>query len=121
MNRVPVKWVRDRAKSAYTKDACCYICGTTEDLDLHHTNSIAVLLENYIMKNGIVIHSDEDIIEIRDDFIAKHHDEIYKKVYTLCKKHHKKLHSLFGKAPLLQTATKQENWIEKQKAKYVAT
>ena len=33
MNRVPVKWVRDRAKSAYTKDDCCYICGTTEDLD----------------------------------------------------------------------------------------
>ena len=79
----------------------------------------ATMANSTVKPNQVFKHYKGNYYQIVD--IAKHHDEIYKKVYTLCKKHHKKLHSLFGKAPLLQTATKQENWIEKQKAKYVAT
>lgn len=115
--RIPVKWVRDRAKSAYEKKGVCHICGSTTDLELHHTNSLTLLLEKWAKDNGHDISTDEAIIAIRDTFIDAHHSEIYDMVFTLCAKHHQKLHGIFGKAPPLHTSDKQNRWIEKQKAK----
>ena len=116
--RLAVKHVRDRAKSAYEKGTSCYICGTTEDLELHHTHSITVLLKNCAQDKGYNIDTDEGVIAVRDEFIECYHKEIYDDVYTLCNKHHLSLHSIYGKSPPLQTASKQGSWIEKQKAKY---
>lgn len=116
-NRIPVKWVRDKAKAAYDKKDTCYICGTGVDLELHHTHSITVLLENWAHKNGYNISTDEGILAVRDLFIEEHRKEIYDDVYTLCNKHHVKLHSVYGKKPELHTADKQTRWIEVQKAK----
>ena len=116
--RLAVKHVRDRAKSAYEKGTSCYICGTTEDLELHHTHSITVLLKNWAQDKGYNIDTDEGVIAVRDEFIECYHKEIYDDVYTLCNKHHLSLHSIYGKSPPLQTASKQGSWIEKQKAKY---
>lgn len=116
--RLAVKHVRDRAKSAYEKGTNCYICATTEDLELHHTHSITVLLKNWATNKGYDIDTDEGILAVRDEFIEEHHKEIYDDVYTLCNRHHLALHSIYGKSPPLSTAGKQGNWIEKQKAKY---
>lgn len=116
-NRIPVKWVRDKAKAAYQKKDSCHICGTSSDLELHHLHSITVLLQTWASKNNYDISTDEGILEVRDEFIEQHHTEIYDMVYTLCNKHHVALHSVYGKAPSPNSVDKQRNWIEKQKAK----
>ena len=119
--RIAVKWIRDRAKAAYTKQDCCYVCGTQQDLELHHVYSITRLLERWAHHNGIQVDTDEQVLEIRDRFIAEHHREIYELVYTLCNKHHVQLHGVYGKKPQFGTETKQSVWIERQKAKYSNT
>ncbi len=116
-NRIPVKWVRDKAKSAYEKKSECHICGITEDLELHHTRSITTLLENWAKANNYDISTDEGILAVRDEFIAQHHKEIYEDVFTLCNKHHVMLHGVYGKKPALYTTDKQVRWIEIQKNK----
>lgn len=116
-NRIPVKWVRDKAKHAYEKDDHCYICSTTEDLELHHTRSITTLLENWAAANNYDISTDEGILAVRDEFIEQHKKEIYEDVFTLCNKDHVRLHSIYGKKPPLSTADKQSRWIELQKQK----
>lgn len=115
--RVPVKWIRDKAKAAYEKTTECYICGTEEDLELHHLYSISDLLEKWCNKKGYTLETDEDIINVRDEFIAEHHDNLYKDVYTLCNTHHVRLHSIYGKSPRPETAQRQAAWIQAQKDK----
>lgn len=116
-NRIPVKWVRDKAKAAYDKKDYCYICNCNTDLELHHTRSITILLENWANKNHYDISSDEGILAVRDEFIEEHRKEIYDDVYTLCNRHHVMLHGIYGKKPALHTADKQSVWIERQKAR----
>lgn len=116
-NRIPVKWVRDKAKAAYDKKDTCYICGVGIDLELHHTRSITILLEKWAQAKGYDISTDDGILAVRDQFIAEHNKEIYQDVFTLCNRHHVKLHSVYGKKPALATADKQARWIEVQKAK----
>jgi len=116
-NRIPVKWVRDKAKAAYDKKDICHICGTSDDLELHHTHSITTLLVNWADKNSYDISTDDGILAVRDEFIEAHRKEIYDDVYTLCNKHHVMLHGIYGKKPELHSANKQVRWIEKQVAK----
>ena len=116
--RDPIKWVRDGAKAAYIKQPHCFICGSTDALELHHTHGLTNLFEKWVKENNISIESDEDVIEVRDDFINQHHGEIYTEVYTLCLKHHQLLHSIYGKSPELHTAKKQSVWIQKQRDKF---
>lgn len=116
-NRIPVKWVRDKAKAAYDKKDYCYICACQNDLELHHTHSITILLEEWATRNSHDISTDEGILAVRDDFIEQHHKEIYDDVYTLCNRHHVMLHGVYGKKPPTHTADKQTRWIEKQKAR----
>ena len=118
-NRIAVKWIRDKAKAAYQKQDTCHICGTKEDLELHHVYSITRLLERWAHHNGYDVSTDDGILAVRDEFIAEHHRELYDLVYTLCNKHHIQLHGIYGKKPPLGSETKQSNWIEKQKAKYL--
>ena len=115
--RIPVKWIRDRAKAAYEKQDHCYICGTDADLELHHLHSVTLLLEKWTREKGYDVSTDEGILAVRDEFIADHKPELYEMVYTLCNPHHVKLHSIYGKAPKPETVPKQERWIEVQKAK----
>lgn len=116
-NRIPVKWVRDKAKAAYDKKDFCYICNTCNDLELHHTHSITLLLDNWATKNKHDISTDDGILAVRDEFIAAYHKEIYEDVFTLCNRHHVKLHGIYGKKPPAHTADKQVRWIELQKQK----
>lgn len=117
--RIAVKHVRDKAKGAYDKQDTCHICGSNQDLELHHTHSLTLLLEKWAAETGHDISTDEEVIAIRDEFIEAHRSEIYEEVFTLCNKHHVQLHSIYGKAPPLSSASKQNGWIEKQKAKFL--
>ena len=117
-NRIAIKWVRDRAKAAYDKKEFCCICSTQADLELHHTHSLTVLLNNWANKSGYDISTDDGILAVRDQFIEVHHKEIYEDVYTLCNRHHVSLHGVYGKTPSLISASKQGNWIEEQKVKF---
>ena len=116
--RLAVKHVRDKAKSAYEKQDHCYICGTAEDLELHHFHSVTLMLEAWARRKGYDITTDEGILAVREEFIAEHTVELYEKVRTLCNKHHVALHKVYGKAPALGTETKQERWVEIQKSKF---
>lgn len=118
--RIPVKWVRDRAKAAYDKKSECYICDTNKDLELHHLHSITILLEMWADRKGYDISTDEGILAVRDEFIAEHNTELYEKVYTLCNPHHVALHAIYGKAPQTGSEPKQQRWIELQRQKHVS-
>jgi hypothetical protein len=117
--RIPVKWIRDRAKAAYDKKDCCFICATTQELELHHTHSVTLLLERWVNIKGYDISTDEGILAVRDEFIDDHRKELYDDVFTLCNKHHVALHAIYGKAPALNSALKQITWIDRQRAKYL--
>lgn len=117
--RIPVKWVRDRAKAAYEKQSHCCICDTTVDLELHHLHSVTILLEKWAERKGYDISTDDGILAVRDEFIAEHHDELYVQVYTLCNPHHVALHGVYGKAPKPGSEPKQARWIEIQREKFL--
>lgn len=110
-NRDAIKYIRDKAKSAYEKEDRCEICGSTENLELHHFISLTNLLNRW----GPFKDKDE-VVAIRDSFIEKHHKELYEDVTTLCKEHHMMLHSLFGKTPT--NAKAQRRWIDGRKLAY---
>lgn len=116
--RVPVKWIRDKAKKAYEKTDSCYICNTNMKLELHHLNSIASLLEKWCLRKGYPIDTDEQVIAIRDEFIELHREELFDLVVTLCNKHHVNLHTLFGKVILPGSAGRQKMWLDKQRDKH---
>ena len=116
--RIPVKYVRDKAKAAYDKKSECNICGSTEDLELHHFNSITLLLENWAVAKRYDISTDDGILAVRDEFITDHNEELYAQVRTLCNKHHVALHRVFGKAPPLNSTARQERWVGIQKDKF---
>lgn len=113
--RVAVKWIRDRAKSAYEKTDHCFICGGNVDLELHHLASINYLLETWAKKLGYDITTDAGVLAIRDEFIAQHHRELYTDVYTLCNRHHVELHGVYGKSPLPHTVPLQQRWLERRR------
>ena len=117
--RIPVKWVRDRAKAAYEKKSECFICGTGHELELHHLHSVTILLDKWAKARGYDISTDEGIVAVRDEFIDTHRVELYDQVYTLCNRHHVALHAVYGKAPRPGSEPKQAHWIEAQRAKHL--
>ena len=118
LKRDLVKYVRDKAKSKYKKEAECYICGSTENLDFHHFYGLTELLEWWMKERGVVIETEEEILHLREIFIKENEDQVYNQAVTLCHMHHRKLHNIYGKRPKLITAKKQENWVEIQRKKY---
>lgn len=118
LKRDLVKYVRDKAKSKYKKATECHICGSTENLDFHHFYGLTELLESWMKENEITVETEEDILRLRELFIAEKQDEIYNHAVTLCHQHHLRLHGIYGKRPKLITARKQKNWVDIQREKY---
>ena len=118
LKRDLVKYVRDKAKSGYQKETQCYICGDTERLEFHHFYGMTELLETWLKAHKITINSAEEIMRVRETFIDEHPKEIYDEAATLCKSHHMRLHSIYGKRAKLVTAPKQKRWVDKQRIKY---
>ena len=119
LTRDAVKFIRDGAKSRYNKGSECEICGSTENLDFHHYYSLAQLLDRWCTKNGITLNTDEEVLAIRERFIAEHEYELFEATVTLCHYHHHNcLHKIYAKSPGLGTAKKQMNWVRIQKEKH---
>jgi len=118
LKRDLVKYVRDKAKAKYNKDTQCFICGDTEHLDFHHFYGMTELLTGWLERNKITITSADEIMDVREEFIEEYTNEIYNEAATLCKTHHIRLHSIYGKRPKLVTALKQKRWVQKQRDKY---
>ena len=112
-----VKYVRDKAKSQYKKGSECYICGKTDELDFHHFYGLTELLETWLNTKNIIIENEQDILDIREQFIDENREKVYTKTVTLCHQHHLRLHSIYGKRPKLIHAEKQERWVEKMRTK----
>lgn len=118
LKRLEVKYVRDRAKSRYERGDSCEMCGSTEKVQFHHYHTVDLLWNKWKKANGIIITDVDDILAVRDDFIADHEYELYSAVVTLCFEcHNNKLHSVYGQKPLLSTAPKQARWVRKQAIK----
>lgn len=117
--RVATKHIRDGIKSNYKKDCKCAICGTENDLELHHYTTVSLLLQDYASKRDIAIDTDEQVLAMREQFYEDHWKELVDDTVTLCNCHHKMLHKVYGKAPLLHTASKQPMWVMKQKEKFL--
>jgi len=114
LKRDCVKYVRDKAKARYKKGTNCFICGDTANLDFHHFYSLTPLLNLWIAKNRL---DPNDVVDFREQFIEEHYRELYKEAVTLCRQHHQKLHSIYGKFPNLGTAVKQRRWVKIQRDK----
>jgi hypothetical protein len=115
LKRLPVKYIRDLAKSDYEKEAECYICDSPDELEFHHYYSVSELYKKWLKKNKL---KSEDVMDHREAFIEEHHQEMYEHTVTLCSFHHnERLHQIYGRNPTLGTAKKQMRWVEKQRVK----
>ena len=119
--RLPVKWIRDMNKSRYQKGDTCAICGTKEEIEFHHFNSLTLLLEKWLKLKGITIESDDDVLSIREQFSNEHKRELFGEVVDLCKAHHTRLHDIYGITPKLHTDEKQKRWVGIQAEKHGLT
>lgn len=117
--RVATKHIRDGIKSNYCKASECAICGTENELELHHYTTVSLLLQKYANERDIALDTDEEVLAMRDTFYEVHWKELVTDTVTLCNMHHKVLHKTYGKAPLLHTASKQPKWVEKQRIKFL--
>jgi len=119
LKRLPVKFVRDYIKKDYKLKDCCFICGSTQNLELHHLYSVSELFNQWCVKNKIqTIKDDEHIKTLRVQFaqdcaVDLSHDNLY----TLCKEHHVRLHNIYGQSYANHIASKVKAWIYLQKEK----
>lgn len=116
--RVATKHIRDGIKSNYKKKCNCEICGTDQELELHHYITVSLLLKKYAHENSISIDTDEDVLAMREQFYQRHWHELVEYTVTLCAFHHKLLHKIYGREPVLTSAVKQERWVVKQAEKF---
>lgn len=118
LKRTVYKYARDGIKSNYVKAECCCICGTSEDLELHHPHTFSLLFDNYCRDEGISVTTADEVMAMRDGFYSKYWNELVVDVLTLCNTHHKALHKIYGVQPPLSTASKQKQWVQRLKEKH---
>jgi len=68
LKRLPVKYIRDYIKKDYKYDSSCYICNSTEQLELHHLYSVSDLWTSWIEKNNISEITLDTILVLRVQF-----------------------------------------------------
>ena len=119
LRRPQVKWVRDGMKSKYKEREPCFICGTTENIELHHIYSVSELWNTWVRENNIVIECDADVIANRKQFEADNEQYLNNdNLYSLCKTHHIKLHQVYGKSYSNYMGERVLAWVHKQREKY---
>jgi len=120
LKRELVKYVRDFIKKDYKLRDCCYICGSTCKLELHHLYSVSELFTKWCVANNIKsITTEEQILELRvrfaEDCAASLNNS---NLFTLCSDHHKRLHNLYGQTYPNFMAVKIKTWLDIQKDKH---
>jgi hypothetical protein len=118
-NREHVKIVRDGMKSKYKSREPCYICGSSENIELHHIYSVAELWNTWVKVNKIVIEANAEVVSLRRIFEAENAEKLSNdNLFSLCKNHHARLHQLYGKSYSNYMGDKVRLWIEKQRIKH---
>lgn len=119
LKRLPLKYIRDYIKKDYKLRDCCYICNTVDNLELHHLYSVSELFNAWCVKQGIKsITTEEQILEYRASFALDCEESLsHVNLFTLCGKHHKQLHNIYGQRYSNNMAPKIKNWLELQKVK----
>lgn len=119
LKRELVKYIRDYIKKDYKLRDCCYICGETNKLELHHLYSVSELFNLWCTKNKIRnIDTEDQIKQLRVVFSQDCAEQLSNdNLFTLCDVHHKRLHNLYGQTYSNHIVPKIKNWIELQKAK----
>ena len=120
LKRLPVKYIRDFIKKEYKLRDCCYICGSLEQLELHHIYSVSELFSVWCSANNVKnIDTLEQILDIRTRFAEDVSDKLsHDNLFTLCSEHHKRLHNLYGQTYPNYMAPKIKTWISIQKEKH---
>lgn len=117
--RLPVKHVRDGMKSKYKEREPCFICGTTENIELHHIYSVSELWNTWIRNNKITISCDDDVISNRKQFEIDNEQFLNNdNLYSLCKPHHMKLHQIYGKSYSNYMGERVKKWLHNQRDKH---
>lgn len=120
LRRIPIKYIRDYIKKDYKLRDECFVCRSTDKLELHHMYSISQLFESWCIKNNIKdIDSANDIKDLRVRFYKDEFNRLSNEnLYTLCKTHHERLHNIYGQRYSNSMAPKIINWLMIQKEKH---
>lgn len=119
LKREHVKYIRDYIKKDYKLRDCCYICGSINELELHHLYSVSELFRLWCQKNSIPeITTVEEITWHRVVFAQDYAEELsHNNLLTLCGFHHKRLHNLYGQTYANNMVPKIKKWLDIQKEK----
>jgi len=120
LKREPVKYIRDLIKREYIKDTKCYICGSTESLELHHLYSLSQLFNNWLEEHKIrSIETVEEIKKLRIKFQQDNKENLANKnLLTLCSTHHSRLHTIYGQRYDNFMVPKIKKWVNLQREKF---
>ena len=122
LKRLEVKYIRDYIKRKYKARTSCYICGGSENLELHHIMTVSELWEDYKKNNSIVIQDAQHIMSLREDFANTYASELSNdNLFTLCKKHHVMLHDIYGQSYVNKMVPKILRWLDRQRDKHGTT
>lgn len=119
LKRELVKYIRDFIKKDYVGQDSCYICGGKDKLELHHLYGLSELFNTWCEKNAISdITSAEEITKLRVRFAEDLKDKLSNDyLYTLCKQHHTRLHSIYGQRYSNSKTPKILRWLDIQRDK----
>lgn len=120
LKRYDIKYIRDYMKKSYKAREACFVCGSTEKLELHHLYCVSELFEQWRLKNGVrPVTTVEEMKDIRVRFAEDYAEFLGNdQLYTLCKTHHMDLHSIYGKSYAPSLANKVKNWLEIKREKH---
>jgi len=114
------KFVRAKAKTQYhkyKKDEC-WVCGSSENLELHHVYPLSDIIHDWLREHNIKNPSND--VELREELLNDVADKVYNptNLITLCKTHHRNVHTLFGQTYGGKMAEKVNKYLTKQKEKF---
>lgn len=123
LKRFPIKYIRDYIKKDYKLKDECFICGTTNTLELHHLYSVSELFSKWCISKKIKSIESVDLInKLRVEFSEDEKDLLSNKnLFTLCKNHHIRLHTIYGQTYANHLVPKIKNWLLVQREKHGRT
>ena len=123
LKRFPIKYIRDFIKKDYKLKDECFVCGTTDALELHHLYSVSELFSKWCLSKKIKsIDSVELINKLRVEFASDEKDLLSNKnLFTLCKNHHIRLHTIYGQTYANHLVPKIKNCLLVQREKHGRT
>lgn len=107
-------------KKHYKARECCFVCGSVDALELHHIYSVSQLFEDWCKAKRVrEPKTVEEMKEIREQFCQDEEERLSNSnLYTLCKMHHQRLHSIYGQKYSNHISSKVIRWLEIQKEKH---